>query len=132
MPRWFNTAGPCRPDKHYMLPPLVRLPKVSRLIDQESYVESLTLRNFNEPEVAELYQQHTTDTGQIFEPEAIELAFDLTQGQPWLVNLHGVFLILFMFFFHSMPLKSTILLIFKVSPSTHLKLMLWQSGCDAP
>jgi hypothetical protein len=49
-------------------------------------VESLTLRNFNESEVAELYQQHTTDTGQIFEPEAILLAFDLTQGQPWLVN----------------------------------------------
>jgi hypothetical protein len=37
MPRWFNTAGPCRLDKHYMLPPLVRLPKVARLIDQENY-----------------------------------------------------------------------------------------------
>lgn len=250
MPRWFNTAGPCRPDKHYMLPPLVRLPRVFRLIDQESYfvihaprqigktttmlslaeqlttsgeyvaamvsaeaaqaygqdingaelallnawqtalrywlpaefrppdwsqlttgsrisqalsiwaeicprpivllideidalqddtlisvlrqlrdgyprrpkgfpssigliglrdvrdykvasggsdrlytaspfnikVESLTLRNFNELEVAELYQQHTTDTGQVFVPEAIHLAFELTQGQPWLVN----------------------------------------------
>jgi hypothetical protein len=49
-------------------------------------VESLTLRNFNELEVAELYQQHTTDTGQVFAPEAIQLAFDLTQGQPWLVN----------------------------------------------
>jgi hypothetical protein len=49
-------------------------------------VESLTLRNFNEFEVAELYQQHTADTGQIFAPEAIHLAFELTQGQPWLVN----------------------------------------------
>jgi hypothetical protein len=49
-------------------------------------VESLTLRNFNESEVAELYQQHTTDTGQIFAPEAMQLAFELTQGQPWLVN----------------------------------------------
>jgi hypothetical protein len=49
-------------------------------------VESLTLRNFNELEVAELYQQHTADTGQIFTPKAIQLAFDLTQGQPWLVN----------------------------------------------
>jgi AAA domain len=250
MPRWFNTAGPCRAGKHYMLPPLTRLPKVARLIEQESYfvihaprqigktttilalaeqlnasgkyvsavlsveigapfgddigaaetaivanwrdtlkfflppalqppawddapagqrishalqkwshacplplvifideadalrdqalvsllrqlrdayprrperfpssigliglrdvrdykvasggsdrlntsspfnikVESLTLRNFNESEVAELYQQHTTDTGQIFAPEALQLAFDLTQGQPWLVN----------------------------------------------
>jgi hypothetical protein len=49
-------------------------------------VESLTMRNFYAEEVAELYQQHTDDTGQIFEPEAMQLAFDLTQGQPWLVN----------------------------------------------
>ncbi len=49
-------------------------------------VESLTLRNFNKSEVAELYQQHTDDTGQIFLPEATGLAFELTQGQPWLVN----------------------------------------------
>jgi hypothetical protein len=49
-------------------------------------VESLTMRNFNELEVAELYQQHTDDTGQVFTPEAIQLAFYLTQGQPWLVN----------------------------------------------
>jgi hypothetical protein len=37
MSRWFNTAGPCRRDKHYMPPPLVRLPKLIRLIDQETY-----------------------------------------------------------------------------------------------
>jgi hypothetical protein len=238
MSRWFNTAGPCRRDKHYMLPPLARLPKLIRLIDQETYfvihaprqigkttamlslaeqlttsgkyaaavvsaeaaqaysqdingaelallnawqtalrywlpaefrppdwsqlttgsrisqalsiwaeacprpivllideidalrdgyprrpkgfpssvgliglrdmrdykaasggsdrlntaspfnikLESLTLRNFNELEVAELYQQHTNDTGQIFAPEAVQLVFYLTQGQPWLVN----------------------------------------------
>jgi hypothetical protein len=49
-------------------------------------VESLTLRNFYASEVAELYQQHTSDTGQVFTPEAVELVFQLTQGQPWLVN----------------------------------------------
>ncbi|MBD2327179.1 AAA family ATPase [Alkalinema sp. FACHB-956] len=49
-------------------------------------VGSFTLRNFNPAEVAELYAQHTVATGQIFTPEAIQLAFDLTQGQPWLVN----------------------------------------------
>jgi hypothetical protein len=49
-------------------------------------VESLTMRNFYAEEVSELYQQHTDDTGQIFTPEATQLAFDLTQGQPWLVN----------------------------------------------
>ncbi|WP_414621874.1 ATP-binding protein [Calothrix sp. CCY 0018] len=49
-------------------------------------VSSITLRNFNAEEVVELYQQHTEETGQIFTPEASATAFDLTQGQPWLVN----------------------------------------------
>ncbi|HSN99978.1 MAG TPA: AAA family ATPase [Candidatus Nanopelagicales bacterium] len=49
-------------------------------------VESLTLRNFTEEEVAELYQQHTDETGQRFEPEAVHRVFELTGGQPWLVN----------------------------------------------
>jgi AAA-like domain len=49
-------------------------------------VRSLTMRNFNAEEVVELYAQHTEDTGQVFTPEASELAFELTQGQPWLVN----------------------------------------------
>ncbi len=49
-------------------------------------VSSLTLRDFLAAEVQELYQQHTSDTGQVFTPEATAMAFDLTQGQPWLVN----------------------------------------------
>jgi type II secretory pathway predicted ATPase ExeA len=49
-------------------------------------VESLTLRNFTAAEVAELYAQHTSETGQVFSPAALEHAFTLTQGQPWLVN----------------------------------------------
>ncbi|MFL5357698.1 AAA family ATPase [Archangium sp.] len=49
-------------------------------------VRSLTLRDFTADEVAELYSQHTAETGQRFEPEALSLAFELTQGQPWLVN----------------------------------------------
>ncbi len=48
--------------------------------------ESLTLRNFNREEVAALYGQHTAETGQVFLPEAVDRAFLLTQGQPWLVN----------------------------------------------
>ena len=49
-------------------------------------VESLTLRDFTEDEVRELYAQHTADTGQVFTPEACDRAFELTQGQPWLTN----------------------------------------------
>ncbi|BAZ08833.1 hypothetical protein NIES4071_06390 [Calothrix sp. NIES-4071] len=49
-------------------------------------VRSLTMRDFNAAEVAELYQQHTDDTGQVFTEEASQLVYDLTLGQPWLVN----------------------------------------------
>jgi hypothetical protein len=48
--------------------------------------ESLTLRNFTADEVAALYGQHTAETGQVFLPDAIARAYELTQGQPWLVN----------------------------------------------
>jgi type II secretory pathway predicted ATPase ExeA len=48
--------------------------------------KSITLKDFNATEVAALYRQHTADTGQIFTDSAVELAFALTQGQPWLVN----------------------------------------------
>ena len=37
MPRWFNSAGPCKADIHYMLPPTVRLPNLERLIAQQNY-----------------------------------------------------------------------------------------------
>jgi hypothetical protein len=37
MTRFFNTAGPCRPERHYMLPPERRLPEVRGLVAQESY-----------------------------------------------------------------------------------------------
>jgi hypothetical protein len=49
-------------------------------------VESLTLPNFTEAEVSDLYGQHTADTGQAFTSEASSRAFELTRGQPWLVN----------------------------------------------
>ncbi len=48
--------------------------------------ESLVLPNFSLEQTRMLYEQHTQDTGQQFTDEAIEYAFYLTQGQPWLVN----------------------------------------------
>lgn len=49
-------------------------------------VASLRLGDFTADDVRELYGQHTTETGQPFTEEALTLAFDYTQGQPWLVN----------------------------------------------
>ncbi|NET59992.1 MAG: ATP-binding protein, partial [Symploca sp. SIO2E6] len=34
---WFNTAGPCQADIHYMLSPIARLPQLARLIEQRGY-----------------------------------------------------------------------------------------------
>jgi hypothetical protein len=48
--------------------------------------EALTIQNFTKEEIIQLYQQHTGETGQIFEDGAIELVYEQTQGQPWLVN----------------------------------------------
>jgi hypothetical protein len=48
--------------------------------------KALTLSNFTKEEIASLYRQHTDETGQPFEPEAVDTAWRQTQGQPWLVN----------------------------------------------
>jgi hypothetical protein len=48
--------------------------------------DSLRLQYFTEEQVRTLYTQHTAETGQQFEPEAIVKAWELTEGQPWLVN----------------------------------------------
>ncbi|MFM7601151.1 MAG: AAA family ATPase, partial [Pseudanabaena sp.] len=37
MKKWFNTAGPCKADIHYMLPASDRLPELVDLIAQENY-----------------------------------------------------------------------------------------------
>ncbi|MCU0753818.1 MAG: hypothetical protein MUE46_01680 [Xanthomonadales bacterium] len=48
--------------------------------------ESIRLGDFSRGEMEALYAQHTAATGQVFTPEALELAWTSTQGQPWLVN----------------------------------------------
>jgi hypothetical protein len=47
---------------------------------------SLTMDNFSAADVAALYRQHTEATGQLFTAEAVARAFELTQGQPYMVN----------------------------------------------
>lgn len=48
--------------------------------------ESLRLGDFTAAETRALLREHTQETGQVFTAEAIERVWDLTQGQPWLVN----------------------------------------------
>jgi hypothetical protein len=48
--------------------------------------KSLRLGDFSQEEIRELYEQHTAATGQIFEENIYPAVWDLTHGQPWLVN----------------------------------------------
>ena len=48
--------------------------------------ESLRLGDFSEADVRNLLAQHTTETGQPWTADAQALIFELSAGQPWLVN----------------------------------------------
>jgi len=48
--------------------------------------ESLRLLDFNPAQIKNLFEQHTHDTGQRFEEDVFPLVWELTEGQPWLVN----------------------------------------------
>ena len=48
--------------------------------------KSLRLGDFSRREVESLLEQHTVATGQVFTGEARRETWELTQGQPWLVN----------------------------------------------
>ncbi|MDR1079437.1 MAG: DEAD/DEAH box helicase family protein [Deltaproteobacteria bacterium] len=49
-------------------------------------IDSLTLADFTPEEIKSLYGQHTEETGQVFETDAVERVWFWTEGQPWLVN----------------------------------------------
>ncbi|CAN2049847.1 AAA+ ATPase domain-containing protein [Candidatus Magnetomoraceae bacterium gMMP-13] len=48
--------------------------------------KSLHLGNFNLNEIKLLYQEHTNETGQKFDKNIYPCVWELTAGQPWLVN----------------------------------------------
>ncbi len=48
--------------------------------------KSLRLGDFREDETRSLLLQHTDETGQAFEAGTVGRVWELTQGQPWLVN----------------------------------------------
>lgn len=51
--------------------------------------ESLRLGNLSRPETIALWQQHSTETGQVFDDAIWDELWADTQGQPWLVNALG-------------------------------------------
>lgn len=51
--------------------------------------ESLRMDDFDQAEVELLFRQHSEETGQTIDGEALALIWQLTRGQPWLVNALG-------------------------------------------
>jgi len=51
--------------------------------------ESLRMGDFTKEAVNQLYAQHTEETGQPFHDGVVDTVWELTQGQPWLVNALG-------------------------------------------
>ncbi len=49
-------------------------------------VKSLRLGDFGREDMEALYRQHSEETGQAFTDAALDRAFELTRGQPWLIN----------------------------------------------
>jgi len=49
-------------------------------------VKSLRLSNFSAQDIVTLYHEHTLNTGQLFAEGVLRYVWELTEGQPWLVN----------------------------------------------
>ncbi|MBM4346422.1 MAG: ATP-binding protein [Deltaproteobacteria bacterium] len=55
--------------------------------------DAVTVAYFNREEIAELYGQHTAETGQTFTEAAVDRVWQLTRGQPFLVNALADFVV---------------------------------------
>lgn len=51
--------------------------------------KSMRMGNFSREEIRTLYDQHTAETGQVFDEGCFDMIWTATEGQPWLVNALG-------------------------------------------
>ena len=72
--------------RNYRIRTLQNEPNASRASPFNIVAKSVRLGDFSKGEVGALLAQHTAETGQQFEPAALERVWKLTLGQPWLVN----------------------------------------------
>jgi hypothetical protein len=63
MSRWFNTAGPCQVEDHYMLSPMSRLPQVQRLIDRRGYFVIHAPRQIGKTTAINAFAEQLNTTG---------------------------------------------------------------------
>src|SRR6476469_10102285 len=84
MPRWFNTAGPCREDIHYVLPATRRIPSLERLIAQENYFVIHAPRQVGKTTAMRALAKQLTESGQY---TAVMLSVEV--GAPFIQDIAG-------------------------------------------
>src|SRR6476469_4803944 len=84
MPRWFNTAGPCREDIHYVLPATRRIPSLERLIAQENYFVIHAPRQVGKTTAMLALAKQLTESGQY---TAVMLSVEV--GAPFSQDIAG-------------------------------------------
>ena len=72
--------------REYRMPPEVAARAPAGQVPFNIVSKSFRLRDFDEAEVRALLARHTEETGQEFEPAALDAVREQTQGQPGLVN----------------------------------------------
>ncbi|MBI5495285.1 MAG: ATP-binding protein, partial [Deltaproteobacteria bacterium] len=78
MPRFFNTAGPCRAEDHYMLPPERRLAEIRRLVDEKKYFVIHAARQCGKTTAMLALARQLTAEGRY-----AALLVSMEVGQPW-------------------------------------------------
>ncbi|MEG4009524.1 hypothetical protein QUA41_26220 [Microcoleus sp. Pol11C1] len=91
MPRWFNTAGSCQADIHYVLPPMLRLPGLERLIDQRSYFVINAPRQVGKTTAMLALAKQLSDSGQYTAVMvSVEVGAPLSSDvNPWVKSKNG-------------------------------------------
>ena len=91
MPRWFNTAGPCQADIHYVLPPTLRLPGLERLIAQRNYFVIHAPRQVGKTTAILALAKQLTDSGQYTAVMvSVEVGAPLSSDvNPWVQSKNG-------------------------------------------
>ena len=90
MEKFFNIAGPCFPDEHYMVPALERLPGIVRIVEQKSYFVLHAARQSGKTTVLKALAVEINRKGQMnalyFTVESVQRYIDPRDGIPKIVE----------------------------------------------
>jgi hypothetical protein len=90
IPKYFNVAGPCIPDRHYMLPAIARLPEARELAERGQYFVIHAARQSGKTTLLRALTREINAEGQYYalycSLEALQGIDDLDRGLPMIVD----------------------------------------------